>query len=211
MATYEQLETWFSAGRLASYEVAAGGDRDLALRLYEWNASVSAAFMCPMHHAEVLLRNRIHDVMTSAYPDNPDPWFKQDGIFVGAKGPALIAEAEERLQRAKSDVTTGRIIASVSFGFWNALFGRAYTNLWDQTLNRCFAQHGPRRRAEVSNVTERIKIFRNRLAHHERIIQYDLKALHDDLLKLAMWVDPDARNWILGQSKVLELLAARPD
>jgi hypothetical protein len=210
MATYEQLETWFSAGRLASYEVAAGGDRDLALRLYEWNAEVSAAFMCPLHHAEVLLRNRIHDVMTAAYPDNPEPWFKQDNIFVGEKGPRLIAEAVDRLKRDKADVTTGRIIASVSFGFWNGLFVRSYSNLWAQTLNRCFAEHGPRKRERVVEATESIKIFRNRLAHHERIIQYDLRARHDDLVKLAMWIDPEAREWILGQSKVLELLGRRP-
>src|SRR5262245_48676339 len=113
MATYEQLETWCSSDRLAVYEAEADGSRELAVRLYEWNVDVSAAFMGVLHHVEVLLRNRIHDVMTDAYPDNPEPWFKQNGIFVGDKGPDMVAEAEGRLRRDRQTVTTGRIIASV--------------------------------------------------------------------------------------------------
>jgi hypothetical protein len=210
MATFEQLETWYSEDRLAPYAQAAAGSPELAVRLYAWNVDVSVAFMGVLHHVEVLLRNRIHEVMTAAHPDNPDPWFKQEGIFVGEKGPRLVADAEDRLTRDGQDVTTGRIVASVPFGFWNGLFTRVYSTLWAQTLHRCFAQHGPKKRGQVVEVTDSIKLFRNRLAHHERIIHNDLRARHDDLLKLAMWLDPDARDWIAVQSKVLAVLADRP-
>src|ERR1700693_602917 len=126
MATFQQLQAWCSHDRLAAYEAQANGSHELAVRLYEWNVDVSAAFMGVLHHAEVLLRNRIHEVMTDAHPDNPEPWFKQEGIFVGPKGPSMIEDAEDRLKRDGQTVTTGRVIASVSFGFWNGLFTRPY-------------------------------------------------------------------------------------
>lgn len=209
MATYEQLETWCSPYRMASYEAEAEGSQELAVRLYEWNAVLSGCFMEVMHHVEVVLRNRIHNVMHDAYPDNPDPWFKQDGIFVGERGPSLIAEAEQRIQRDGNELTIGRIVASVPFGFWNGLFVRSYSQLWAQTLHRCFP-HGPGKRERVVEVTERIKLFRNRLAHHERVTHLPLRDRHDDLLKIVMWIDPDARDWILAQSRVLDAIAARP-
>jgi hypothetical protein len=195
---------------MASYEVAAGGDRELAVRLYEWNAEISAAFMGVMHHVEVILRNRVHDVLTDAYPDDPDPWFKQDGIFRGERGPQLITDAEERIRKDKLEVTPGRVIASVPFGFWNGLFGRAYTDLWAKTLHRCFVPHGPGKRERIIELTESVKLFRNRLAHQERVIHRNLRDRHDDLVKLVMWIDPEARDWVLGCSNVLVLLGARP-
>lgn len=210
MATYEQLETWSSPYRLAPYESAADGSRELAVRLYEWNAELSAAYLEVMHHVEVLFRNRVHNIMSDAYPDDPRPWFKQDGIFVGDKGPRLIADAERRIADDRNEVTVGRVVASVSFGFWNGLFVRSYSTLWARTLYRCFSPHGPGKRERVIEVTERVKAFRNRLAHHERLIHRDLRAHHDDLLKLAMWIDPDARDWIAGKSRVLAAIAARP-
>jgi hypothetical protein len=210
MATFEQLERWFSTYRLASYVEAADGSQELAVRLYEWNVELSAAYMEVMHHVEVLFRNRVHDVMTDSYPDNPDPWFKQQGIFVGDKGPRLIAEAEDRITKDGNEPTIGRIVASVSFGFWNGLFVRSYAQLWAQTLNRCFKPHGPGKRERVIEVTERIKALRNRIAHHERLIHRDLYAHHDDLIKMAMWIDPAARNWIADKSRVRDLIAARP-
>jgi hypothetical protein len=210
MATREQLQTWFSEYRLGPYEAAADGDHVLAVQLYDWNVALSAAFMEVMNHVEVLLRNRIHAVMTAAYPDDPRPWFKQDDIFHGAKGPRLIAEAEARIAKDGNQPTIGRIIASVSFGFWNGLFVRSYSELWKQTLHQCFSPHGPGKRERVIETTERVKAFRNRIAHHERLIHRDLRAEHDALLKLSMWIDPAARDWIADRSRVLDLIARRP-
>jgi Abi-like protein len=210
MPTYEDLEAWFSTYRMAPYSEAAGGSPELAIRLYQWNVELSAAYMEVMNHAEVLLRNRIHEVMTQAYPDDRLPWFKQHGIFIGSKGPLLIAEAEHRVAQDGNEPTIGRIVASVTFGFWSALFGRAYSTLWAQTLHRCFTPHGPKKRERVIELTERIKALRNRIAHHERLIHRDLLSQHDDLLKIAMWIDPAARNWIADNSRVRDLINRRP-
>lgn len=51
------VEAWLSAPRFGVYIGAAGGDRRLALDLYEWNAVVSAAFQRDLAYLEVALRN----------------------------------------------------------------------------------------------------------------------------------------------------------
>ena len=51
------VEAWLSAPRYAVYLAAVGGDRQLGLDLYEWNAVVSAAFLHDLAHLEVALRN----------------------------------------------------------------------------------------------------------------------------------------------------------
>lgn len=208
MATFDQLQTWFSGDRLAPYEVEARGDHALAVRLYEWNAQLSAAFMEVLHHVEVVLRNRMHEAITAAYPDNPDPWFRQDGIFKNERGPDLIAEAEVRVRSLSQDVTTPRIVAALPFGFWNGLLTRSYEDLWRECLHTAFM--GAKGRKQVVSITEQVRLWRNRVAHHERLFHKDMRSQHDHLVKLAMWCGDGCRDWILAQSRVPAMIQQRP-
>jgi hypothetical protein len=194
---------------MAAYVRECAGCDELAVRLYEWNAELAASFMEVIHHVEILLRNRMHDELTKSFPPNPCPWYEQN-IFSGTAGPDSIMDAERLIVRRGRSVTPGRVVGSMSFGFWNALFGHGYEPLWRASLNRCFKPHGPSKRKDVSTVTERMRLFRNRVAHHERLFHQDLRSRHDELLKLAMWIDPDARDWIAGRSSVLLILQNRP-
>jgi len=56
-----------SAARFGTYLGVAGGDRAQALRLYMWNAKVSAAFGPPLHLAEVAVRNAVAGAVGRAY------------------------------------------------------------------------------------------------------------------------------------------------
>lgn len=50
------LEHWLSAERLTPYHATVGGDLRKALRLYEWNREVAAAFGATLGDLEVMLR-----------------------------------------------------------------------------------------------------------------------------------------------------------
>ena len=52
--------------------------------------------------------------------------------------------------------------------------------------------------------------FRNRLAHHEAIINADITARHQDLIALTNLIDADAAAWVEARSQVPEVLAWRP-
>lgn len=81
------LPTIISGPRFATYLRACGNDTASALRLYVWNAEVSAAFIVPLHICEVAVRNgvveaieRVHGptgrgptASSEAYPHRRNP------------------------------------------------------------------------------------------------------------------------------------------
>ena len=70
------LEDALSHERFGRYMAWAGGDRDRALELYALNIRVSEALYPPLQMLEVVLRNRIHTVLSEA---RQPAWFTEDG------------------------------------------------------------------------------------------------------------------------------------
>lgn len=68
------VEAWLSLPRFGVYAAAAGGDRRLALDLYEWNAVVSAAFQRDLAHLEVALRNAYDAAIVANTPAGLTHW-----------------------------------------------------------------------------------------------------------------------------------------
>jgi hypothetical protein len=207
MPSFAELQAWCSEERLAAYLEEADGSEDLAVRLYEWNADLCGAFTEVLHHVEVIFRQRLHRELSHSFV--PGPWYDEEGLLE-ERGQADVAEAKRRIGQRGEDVTPGRVVAALPFGFWNALFGHGYETLWRQSLHLCFRPHGPRLRKDVVTITERIRLFRNRVAHHERLFHQNLLARHDDLIKLAMWIDPEIRDWVIQESRVRAVIDARP-
>jgi hypothetical protein len=93
--------------------------------------------------------------------------------------------------------TPGRIVAALSFGFWTAMFGPDYEGLWRTTLHRIAARpDGKRlRRKDFSGPLTPIRTIRNRIAHHEPIITWDLPGIHKRMVELTRWLSPAAAAW----------------
>jgi hypothetical protein len=53
--------------------------------------------------------------------------------------------------------------------------------------------------------------FRNRLAHHETILLRPIRAHYEEMLRLSVLIDPNARTWIESVSRVDEILRDQPD
>ncbi len=68
------VESWLSAPRFAVYLADAGGDRRRALRLYEWNAAVSAAFLRDLSHLEIGVRNAYDRALCAGRDDRERHW-----------------------------------------------------------------------------------------------------------------------------------------
>jgi hypothetical protein len=52
--------------------------------------------------------------------------------------------------------------------------------------------------------------FRNRIAHHDCLLEQDIAGRADDMLLIAGWIDPAAAEWLRERSRVHALLAAVP-
>lgn len=209
----DQVTAWLTDGRFQAYR-EAGGDHDRAVALYNWNAEASAAFMEVLYHLEVLLRNAVD----RQFPENdpaaaiticqPDIWLCDPQVLLD-ESREKVNEAISRLERRRRRPTRGRVIASLSLGFWTVLFNKPYEDLWRRNLVKAFP-HGNGERTEVSRLIAPLLHFRNRIAHHEAIFSDRLEKQHKRQLKLAALIDPEAASYISALARVDKLLLEMP-
>jgi hypothetical protein len=110
-----------------------------------------------------------------------------------------VLAARERIGSDPRRWTEGRLIARLDFGFWVTLCGDAYADtrsegprLWPRALDVAF-QKRPRTvttRAEVFHRFDRIRKFRNRVAHHQSVWNQDYLAQHEYILESLGWISP---------------------
>jgi hypothetical protein len=210
----EQVVKWLGRPRFQRYLDARGGCYADAVSLYEWNVKVSATFLEILCHVEVLLRNAIDREFPATEPQaslsilDAEVWLCDPAILT-VESRQKVDEAISRLHRERKRPTRDRVIASLSFGFWHALFSGAYEELWRSTIFRAFS-HGQGSRREVANLIGPILHFRNRIAHHEAIFFSNLERQHARILRLAGLIDPEAERYIAAQSRVEKLLLEKP-
>jgi hypothetical protein len=91
-----------------------------------------------MRDFEILVRNAIDTELGHGQPDAPltRTWL-MDFDVLRPDGVKQVIVAVEQLERRKP-MTRGRVIASLSFGFWSGLFGPRYEELWRHRLRHAF-------------------------------------------------------------------------
>jgi Abi-like protein len=209
----EQADRWLSAPRFRNFLNAADGHHDRAVALYAWNAEISAALLETLHHVEVLLRNAIDRQFPKTELDckvsicNADVWLTDPAILEDP-GREKVNDAISRLTGESRSPTRPRLVASLTLGFWVALFAGRYEDLWRSTLLDAFP-NGDGRRNQVRKVLARILQLRNQIAHHEAIFDRDLHTDHAAMLDVAGLIDAEARDYIASLSKVGDLLSQR--
>jgi hypothetical protein len=118
-ANINALERALSPERLATYLVAAGNDHAAAIRLYVWNTRISAALYGPLQALEILIRNAFHRELAAVYGP---AWYDNPRVPLTPTAAARVAGAKDTLRRRPLD--PGRIVAELSFGFWERLLSR---------------------------------------------------------------------------------------
>lgn len=135
---FEDFRQYFSATRVNRYLFATGNSKSKAVKLYKANLKTSQAFHPLLGILEVILRNRLNDILTSHFAD-PDWIINQKTGFMS--DPSLrftykrtrvqktndflkreINKAEKRLLKMGTPITCGKIIAEQTLGFWTVLF-----------------------------------------------------------------------------------------
>lgn len=208
----QMLVQHLSPDRLSTYLHQCNDDLDLAVGLYEWNTSISAALWETLSHVEVVLRNTVAARLADRHArlKRGRTWIDDPARELDGRAADDIADARARLRAKGKSATEGQIISELNFGFWRFLVARRYqTTLWP-TLAGGF-RHSPNRAIRsVEDPVRRLHDFRNRLAHHERVWNLDLKARYGDMLDILGFVDPAVRIWAANASRVTAVLQTRP-
>lgn len=205
-----EIERWITPPRFQAFLEAAGGDVAQATSLYDWNTCISAVFFETISYAEVLLRNAIDAQFSPLHHHQlaRESWLCDPEILT-TKSLEKVFTAISGVERVKKEPTRARVVANLSFGFWRALLDRHYSQLWVDRLHHAFP-NGTGSRKEPAALMARLNPFRNRLAHHEPIINASIGKRHDDLIALVRLIDEDAARWIHARSSVEAILGWRP-
>ena len=192
------LDGSFSAERLRTYLKLASGNHGDAMRMYAQNVALGSAFYGPLQTLEVALRNAVNNVLADSHGDF---WFEDFALLKRSE----LASVKRATQNVRKQLTAGRVVAELNFGFWVALFARPYeARLWRTNLHRLFAPQP--KRYELHGQLDRLRTLRNRVAHHEPILQRDLQTDYDKIIWILQMLSPTTAAWTKHHSRVPEVL-----
>jgi len=115
-----ELPVVSSAPRFATYLRATGSDPEAALRLYQWNLMVSAAFIVPLQVCEVAVRNGVVEILEKVHGPN---WPWSNGFIRSLSSPKRGYDPKQDLREVASRMpTAGKVVAELKLAFWEKLF-----------------------------------------------------------------------------------------
>ena len=198
-----------SPDRLGSYMDAMGGNLQQALDLYKWNIALSGALFEAIAVVEVVVRNEIDKNLQIWAQSLRADWM--DIAPLDEKGRADIAKARSR--NAK-DLSHGKVLAELNFGFWRFLVANRYLHtIWIPMMSSAFPNlegHPGKRRKMVERSVERLWFLRNRIGHHEPIHTRDIEHDVASMTSLLNWICVDTSSWATDQRRVYDVLVRRP-
>jgi hypothetical protein len=213
------IKETLSAARVGTYENVIGLNgaklsTENALKLYAWNAQVSAAFFSPLHLCEVVIRNAVASALEAKYGDRW-PWSQS---FEGSlPNPQKGYNPRNDLINSRRGMpTAGKVIPELNFVFWpKILTSRFDTRLWDSHLHLVFPNHVPgitvnALRNRIHDDLEQVRKLRNRIAHHEPIMARNLDDDFEKISSLIKFRCLPTSTWMIKNQFVTPLMSLKP-
>lgn len=192
-ANIDAMEQTLSLERFARYLAWAAGDRAKAIALYKLNTQLSESLYTPIQMLEIALRNRIHAVMSAAIGET---WFDAPECQLDVRQTEQLIQAKQNLAEDGKSKAPGRIVAALTFGYWTAFFNKGYEELWRKQLHHIGQRpEKPLRRKDFSAALTPIRLLRNRIAHHEPILEWNLPKHYANMVQITRWLSPVAAEW----------------
>jgi hypothetical protein len=197
-----------SEPRFATYLTRGGGSEGYALALYLYNARVAKAFIFPLGVVEVTLRNAIDALLVSRYGLT---WHLQPDFRDNVLTPEGLTTLDKAIARAGVAAARGQVVAELTFDFWSNLLRPEYGDLWRTSLNIVFPNI-PRgtTRHDVQLMAKAINLFRNRIAHHEPVLDLNITDIHAKIVELASLRCTETAAWLKHHSTVSAVIRTRP-
>jgi len=204
------IEKIISKERLEPYLSRHKEDFNKAISHYKSNILISEAFYPLLTILEVSLRNSIDYQLTKHFNDRK--WFENIAFVRIASHFQIdrISEAKANILSEKKEITPGRIVSELSFGFWTSLFdSRFEMTLWKSlrlSFPNCPKQI--RKRKTMSSKFNAIRKLRNRIFHHEAI-SWNLNVLYRYRLELVEgieWLDKELLDWAVELNHINETI-----
>lgn len=196
-STHDWVVQALSEQRLAYYLKLADGNKSLAIEHYKKNLAISADMYQWLAIAEIALRNSLISTIAPPFQLTAgfDP-FLHLWQELRAEERADYELARQRASGKHESVDFGRIVAELNLGFWRYLLAADYEHsLWTHYFRHAFPGLKTPRRHEVYESVELMNRLRNRIAHHERVLNAQIQREIEATQSLIGWVSPEALAW----------------
>lgn len=190
-----------SRPRLSAYGLTndANSDQLLAVAWHARNIVLSESLYPLLHMLEVVIRNRIHDAFSIYYKRSD--WYDLAWLRDAEKN--MIQDARNDLIKKHKPETPDNIVAALSFGFWCAMFNGFYETAsgpWPFQLKAVLPRvpKSMRTRKKILERLEEVRRLRNRIFHHEPIVNIsNLAYQYRDMTEMLGWFSPESKVHII--------------
>jgi Abi-like protein len=195
-AFFLQIEGILHTERIDAYR-RDGADHTVTLARYLLNMALSESLYPALQFAEIALRNAVHRELTARC--NTDAWYDSPLARLTLWQQDKVKEAKDALRKLRKPLTSGRIVAELTFGFWTCFFNNCHarTGIGSYLAKNAFT-HAPaseQYQAKLDKRWQSIRDLRNRVFHHERILHWkDLDARQQAILEVICWISPELHD-----------------
>jgi len=200
------IEAQLSTQRFSTYIVKAGHHQSYAIQLYLYNARLAKSLLFPLHVFEVVLRNAIDDVISSIYGVS----WHNDASFLGMLSIESNNSLQKAIRRSPLNAPKDDIVSQLTLDFWSNLFRAEYDRpLWQANMKRLLPNISVTRKF-LQKLVVQINKIRNRIAHHEPILDLNVSKIHQDIVDVVSYRSQDTANWLSAHSTVDIITRTRP-
>ena len=188
------LERLLSEKRLGSYYKLFPTDKEKAVAYYQLNTQISESLYPLLSNFEVILRNAIHNSFKIHF--KTEDWYSKINYrdLVDQRN-----VAKGKITASHNSVTTDKLVAELTLGFWTSLLNKQYARDYWKPLMYAFPllDKQDKQRDKIAYKLNQIRKFRNRIFHYEPICN-DLDILatnHKYILQVLDWINSDIVTW----------------
>lgn len=218
-------EHYLSKSRLSKYLLSSKGEEKKAIRLYRANLALSGALYTVLSNFEISLRNAINTQLSIHFGDSDWIINQQTGYMADPKldnsvlrykfvHKKKINNTLKNIRKKRITPTSGMVISDQTLGFWVSYFEKkTYAAIGGHSaINPIFTNLPPNtKRSAIYDRLEKIRMLRNRIAHHEPICfakgtnNFNLtetEKTYELIYELLGWMDSDLKKWVKKTDQV---------
>jgi hypothetical protein len=214
---------------------AAGGDVERAIELYLWSAEVSGVLHTQISFVEIAVRNAL-DLILADWNEAQGGQYGRDWTIEGQAAPTLYDTIGGPLRRARrwaqteaddrpdthprSGVTSTHddVLVQLTFGVWQNLIHSPSSDnikqnlLWTEATHQAFsnATDSDESRRETGKQLRKIRTLRNRVAHHDNLLDVALSSRLKGMLSLLAKIHPEFPDLAMTRSSLRRLIREDP-
>ncbi|GAP71676.1 hypothetical protein SAMD00024442_16_31 [Candidatus Symbiothrix dinenymphae] len=164
--TYNEYEKALSKPRLDRYRASCNQDENKALILYRYNIELCQKFYGVLSIFEVVLRNAIDEHYKICLSDCDWLQTQSQSGFLEDYQKQIFKERDKLVN--SNTYSHDKLVASLSLGAWTYMFSQTCYKNAGKTLLQIFPNktRGLNQK-EIYNDLDKIRLFRNRIAHQE--------------------------------------------